>query len=526
MKEDYTKKLCGKCNKSDNKATVYCQNCKEYLCTTCFDSHKTWSDLKHHITITIEDLSTGKASLSQIENQFCDNHEGEQKKFYCKTCQKLVCRDCIVMKQHCRDHDYITLKDAAAEKLSALQQEMKECEDKEKECQDSIQKTQSVTTKLESAVENAKRVYQLAQADYIKQVEHFFAEKVKDVEKLQVARKDELNKADKGFQDKLQQVQSAILKGTSVAESGSHYDIIANSQSVIDTLKHVNQIKIGEVDAKLVEIPVSISMGEFNQPWKQVGGFKVGCKECPTGIAVTSDGKISVCDKYRCVNVLSKLGDLLHTFAGFLGGDGNVSITSNDVYLIPKYPMLPGQNHQAIECNSNYKLLSEFKTVNANNVPSEARAVAVDKNGFMIFGMNDNAISIHNADGSLNSSFAIPYMPQSVAVTSHKEVVVAGPYKGKLQLFDYSSKCLHTLIPPPDVTEWVPWYVCCSTTDEVFVVNKGTPKAIYKYTAGRVYMGCVTTEVNNPWGITLSHDDQTLYVTEESQKMVKMFQRP
>ena len=522
MKEDYSKKTCSKCKKSDNIATIYCQNCKDYLCKPCFDAHKTWADLKHHIIVTIEDLSTGKASFSQIENQFCDNHEGEQKKFYCKTCQKLVCRDCIVMKQHCRDHDYVTLKDAAAEKLSALQQEMKECQDKKKECQDAIQQTQSVTTELESAVENAKRVYQLAKADYMKQVEHFFAEKVKDVEKLQMARKGELSKTDRGFQDKLQQVESALKKGTSVAESGSHYNIIANSQSVLETLKQVNQINLSEVDAKLSEIPVSISMGEFNQPWKQVGGFNVDCKEYPTGIAVTSDGKVAVCDRNLCVKVLSKSGNLLHTFDGMLGGLGDVCITSNDVYFIPKCLY---ENPHVIECNSNYKLLSEFKTVNAGKKPCAAGAVAVDKNKFMIFGMIDNAISIHNADGSLKSTYTIPYMPYSVAVTSNKEVVVVAPYNGKVQLFDYSGQCLHTLTPPPDVTKWEPRYVCCSTTDEVFVVNKGTPKAIYKYTAGRVYMGCVTTEVNNPSGVALSHDDQTLYVTD-SYKMVKMFRRP
>ena len=520
MKEDYTKKLCSKCNKSDNKATVYCQNCKEYLCTTCFDSHKTWSDLKHHIIITIEDLSTGKASLSEIENQLCDNHEGEQKKFYCKTCQNLVCRDCIVMKQHCRDHDYVTLKDVAAEKLSALQQAIKECESEKKTCQNSIQKAQSVSSELDSAVENTMRIYKLAKAHYMNQVENCFTSKAKDIKKLQEVRKDKLNKANKGFQDKLQQLENAIKKGKGLAELRSHYDIIANSPSVLDTLKQVNQIKLDEVDEKLSEIPSSIFMGEFIQPWKQVEGFKVDCKGFPTGIAVTSDGKITVCDKYYCVKVLSKLGNLLHTIDinTWLGGMGAVSI-SNDVFFIPT------DQFTCTKHNSNYKLLSKFETVNVDKKLSEATAVAVDKNGSMIFGMKDNAISIHNADGSLKSSFTIPFKPYNVAVTSHKEVVAAGD-NYTLQLFDYSGKCLHTLTPPPNVTNWAPWYVCCSTTDEVFVVNKGIPRAIYRYTAGRVYMGCVTTEVNDPWGIVLSHDDQTLYVTEESEKMVKMFQRP
>ena len=93
-----------------------------------------------------------------------------------------------------------------------------------------------------------------------------------------------------------------------------------------------------------------------------------------------------------------------------------------------------------------------------------------------------------------------------------------------LQLLDYSGNSIQTLDTPPEVKTWKPEYVCCSKTDDVFVVNQGDPKAIYRYAAGRVYMGCVTTELSEPQGIAISHDDQELFVTERGG--VKIFQRP
>ncbi|XP_072015082.1 E3 ubiquitin-protein ligase TRIM45-like [Amphiura filiformis] len=522
-KEDYSKKICSKCKKSDQRVTVYCQDCKHYLCQSCYDVHKAWEAMKHHRIVRVEDLMSGKASLTDTKDHYCADHEGELNKFYCKTCKKLVCRDCILMVQHCRDHDYVTLKNAAAERLSVLDEEIKKCDDKKKKCRDGIEKIQTVASELNKAADDAKAKYEKLKMGYLYQVEELFAATEKHVTAIQQNRKGELDCAENDSRGQLKQFESAIEEGKRLMTgSASHYDVIANYDSVVGTLQDLNKIELNEVDDRLLDIPIMPIPPaiEFSQRWKPIGQMKVSCKEGPTGIAVTSDGTVAVCDSWHRILVFSKSGELMHTIDGYmLGGSGVVSITSTNGYVIPTY------DTTCKLYDNNYKLYSEFKTYNANNEPSEARAVIVDKNGCIILGIGDNAISIHNADGSLKSSFATPYEPRSVAVTSHEEIVVAGE-DANLQLYNYSDKCLQTLSTPPEVKRWQPRYVCCSKRDEVFVVNRGDPKAIYKYAGGRVYMGCVTTEVNDPRGIALSHDDQELYVTEYRDKLVNIFKTP
>ena len=276
-----------------------------------------------------------------------------------------------------------------------------------------------------------------------------------------------------------------------------------------------------KVDKTLEKVPPPESFGLSPTPeWGQVGQMRVYGYDLPTGIAVAPNGTMAICD-YDSVHVLSNSGDLIHSIDDgvYLSGDSDVSMTPTNGYAIPK------DNKCCQVYDSNYELLSEFKTYNANKEPSEAIAVTVDKNGCVILGMDDNAISVHNPDGSLKSSFAIPYYPSSVAVTSHEQIAITGIYNQSLQLFNYAGKCLMTFDPPPEVNSWDPRYVCCSMM-ELFVSNQGDPKAIYRYTTSGVYLGCIVKGLHHPWGTALSHDGQELYVVEYQKKEVKIFKRP
>ncbi len=97
--------------------------------------------------------------LSTAEDEKCKDHEGEINKFYCETCIKPVCRDCILMKQYCRDHEYIALKEASEKHAAKLTQFVTESKNIKKSCQDAIQKTESVEQKLRrSVITNPKRI--------------------------------------------------------------------------------------------------------------------------------------------------------------------------------------------------------------------------------------------------------------------------------------------------------------------------------------------------------------------------------
>ena len=322
--------------------------------------------MKPHNVVTIEDLISGKVTPTDTKHQYCIDHEGEKNKFYCKTCKKLVCRDCILMVQHCRDHQYVTVKDAAKEKLITIEEEMKKCDGKKKECQDALDKISSVMSGLDKAADDARKINRRVKTMYLQQLEEFFDGKEQAIDSMQHTRKVELRSAEKDIQGRLKQLDRAGEQGKVLKDSTSHYDIVTKCNAVVDTLKALSKINVTKIDDRLVDIPVmSIPpVIDFSQRWKLIGQFSVPCKESdegPTGIAVASDGKIALCDRWQRVLVMSKSGDhnqLTQTIGvgSLLGGRGDVSVTSTNAYVIPKH----------FNCcqlyDSKCKLLSEFKT--------------------------------------------------------------------------------------------------------------------------------------------------------------------
>ncbi len=90
----------------------------------------------------------------------------------------------------------------------------------------------------------------------------------------------------------------------------------------------------------------------------------------------------------------------------------------------------------------------------------------------------------------------------------------------------YSGTICRMMKSPQGVIKWDPSTVCCSKENEIFVVNDGDPKAVYRYTVDdNECLGCVITGLNNPGGIAISEDGQQLFVTEREQSVVKIFQR-
>ncbi|XP_072031810.1 uncharacterized protein [Amphiura filiformis] len=535
--DDLSKKSCDQCEEPDNVASVYCQDCKHYLCESCHNFHAAWKSMKHHTVLTVADKLSGEVSISCVEAQYCTEHDNEEKKFYCETCDKPVCRDCIVLKQCCRDHDTVTLKQAADKKFTELEEEITKCDKKKQECQDAIDKIEEMEKKLSTSSNHVRHTLKIKKAAYMKVVENVFNKVVSDVDRLDSEQARELTEKKHNLTETMAEIDSTKEMGQSLIASGSNSEMMSKYTSVSCSVQQITQQQVDEVDEKMCDSICKIPIPEFTiagQQWNQIGQIPISDTSYLTGIAVTSDEKIAVSNYVivdmlffgsATVKVYSMSGDILHTFNH---SSSCVSITSDDVYVIPSV------SNSCKHYSNKYKLLNEFETRSVYDQICKAKAVTVDKNGCIILGVTyssrddfvtyNHTISIHSSDGILQACFSTSISPYSLAVTSNEEIVIANG-QDTLQLLHYTGKCLQTIEPPLEVTTWKPTHVCCSTKDDVFVVNQGDLKAIYRYTAGRMYTGCVATEVNNPWGIAISHHDHKLFVGERKgkSKSVKIF---
>ena len=100
--------VCGECGQND-PISHFCTECQKYLCSVCgLDLHKRLKIYNGHNVSPIAQIDA--ATLQSCRMHYCTLHATEVLKIYCETCEKLVCRDCILVDH--REHSYKFVQDA------------------------------------------------------------------------------------------------------------------------------------------------------------------------------------------------------------------------------------------------------------------------------------------------------------------------------------------------------------------------------------------------------------------------------
>ena len=87
--------------------------------------------------ITLEKIKKldKKLGVQSVQRkQYCEEHDDEVLKLFCKTCNKVICRDCALVKH--REHDYSFIREVRPETRNQLELLLKKVEEKESEFQD------------------------------------------------------------------------------------------------------------------------------------------------------------------------------------------------------------------------------------------------------------------------------------------------------------------------------------------------------------------------------------------------------
>ncbi|XP_072041319.1 E3 ubiquitin-protein ligase TRIM71-like [Amphiura filiformis] len=533
---------CGNCNLK--KATSYCMDCKEFFCQTCNATHNALKTHKDHQVVSIEDVRSGKVMLpvTASEDQKCKDHDGETKKFYCETCGKLVCRDCIML-GHCQ-HQVISLEEASEKQVAKLKDLSKGSEDLRKECKVAIKKTEDVEKSLAAASKEVKKNLERVRNEYYKQVDAILKKHEVDARSVEVKNAKELGHIKETLQTTLAKLESACDLATRVTQTGSDYDITSVFPTLSASLEEMNEmtkpeaasVSLGYVEFRApdtVDIPDVFSVLSIKpqtlvlkpgDKWVQSGQFSTrpGLRY-PWGIAVNKDGDIAVTNGHnKTCKVFSKDGKVKYTFQGPFDVDVyKIASTADNKYILPGKGKILFYDSQGKRLN-----YPKASTYDNDNEPCNPFAFAVDTTGMIVAGLMGSTISIHHGNGQFISKFKAPSQPRWLAITAKGDIAVSSYDDKTIRLMDYSGNNVRVVQPPEEVTEWKPHGVCCSKHGEIFVVNCGNPKAVYRYTAdGDQYLGCVITGLNYPMGIAISEDGQQLFLVEHLQHSVKIFQR-
>ena len=123
VKKQGTSVLCEECVSSE-PAIAHCTQCSSYLCEYCSGAHKKMKRFCDHDVISLQDLDHEKLLPKPHPHpHHCPRHPKEVLNLYCKSCNVLVCCNCIVITHQghtfgCIDEDTRTKVEEILEDLS------------------------------------------------------------------------------------------------------------------------------------------------------------------------------------------------------------------------------------------------------------------------------------------------------------------------------------------------------------------------------------------------------------------------
>lgn len=103
--------LCSNCE-DGLKAMVRCIECDEFFCQKCLDAHNRLKTYQEHKVVDLKNLLSPTTSKEFHPAMKCADHALDCR-FYCRTCNVLICRDCTVVDHPLATHSVANLKDVA-----------------------------------------------------------------------------------------------------------------------------------------------------------------------------------------------------------------------------------------------------------------------------------------------------------------------------------------------------------------------------------------------------------------------------
>ena len=115
---------CTCCKSKEMSAVARCFDCANFLCQNCVMAHQFMHCFEGHRVISLDVLQSNHSNKDgeRVEKPiYCSKHKHEAVRFYCKTCDVPICKDCTML-EHSRGHEYDYINEVSAPVVDSLHQ--------------------------------------------------------------------------------------------------------------------------------------------------------------------------------------------------------------------------------------------------------------------------------------------------------------------------------------------------------------------------------------------------------------------
>uniref|UniRef100_A0A0K0FZU0 B-box type zinc finger protein ncl-1 (inferred by orthology to a C. elegans protein) n=1 Tax=Strongyloides venezuelensis TaxID=75913 RepID=A0A0K0FZU0_STRVS len=144
--------------KSGERASAFCKDCVNFLCTACTQAHQYMHIFNGH---RVEEIGTSKSTsptgFEQINQCRCLEHKHQLLLLFCLTCNLAICHDCTI--DHPQPHhDVQTIENVAANQIESMEDLILRARAKQQEVHKMFMITDANQNKLSESFQKAQNV--------------------------------------------------------------------------------------------------------------------------------------------------------------------------------------------------------------------------------------------------------------------------------------------------------------------------------------------------------------------------------
>ncbi|XP_022099296.1 E3 ubiquitin-protein ligase TRIM56-like [Acanthaster planci] len=523
--------LCQTC-KENNEASHHCIDCGKNICLKCYEDHFRFPALSSHAVVTLDEICGGKVKvIKQLDGYKCHQHNDRVKRFYCKTCDELICQGCTVVEHAKPNHDITDSKTAAKILRESLTDKFpafnKDVQDLEYRLWDAAK----AKTALNSNKAKAQKEVQERAAAVIAKVRAEEKRILGEITTRVQEQNERLDEYEKTLSDLLRRRKHSLKSALDIVQNTSDYDFLSLHSVIsndLDELRGQQTPKITGLQSYPVFVQsnmLDVDLGNvvmrdtwelcltFGQQGSGDGEFQSARS---IAAAAAEPDEMAVADwKNKRVIICNNQGPT----GKFL------AINANDVVAMTNH-WLCANISKVLMYRRDATLACEFYTVPETEVHGEIDvqlvSVAVMKNGNILVGDRKRKVLTEHKpdDGKLIQTTPVRIVPYWLAVMSNGWIVISDRDQGLVEIMDVSDGNaipIATIQPTIDGQQVKHCSGVVSTSSGIFVAactSYTKTGHIHHYNSVGQFVGCVAKGLYNPCGITLTADGQQLAVAD------------
>ncbi|XP_038062930.1 E3 ubiquitin-protein ligase TRIM33-like [Patiria miniata] len=522
-----TKLLCETCD-DGNEATSRCLDCAQNICLRCQSSHKRIATTSSHIIATLEDIREGRVKVTKEnpkQHSKCPKHEGEVTRFFCTTCEVLICRDCTVIDHRMPEHSYIDRNLAISTYKQSLAELFPPLENSMTKLHESREKVSRMKEDLGVTVEKVMTEVQDRAAEIRAEVTAQENRILDDIKNIQTDRGQKLDECEKTMGLAAERCQHSLDTAREVTRTASDSNFLSLYATISKDLKLLADQSVPRVYNRLAFLKFKQSEGvgciklgevvveskwelcrEFGRVGSGPGGFSLAWD-----IAARQPDEIAVADiNNKCVVICSIDGNQKSKIP-MQGCPRGIAATCSDIRLVV---VEQSASHVKV-FNSDNTLAYKFPTVPPSEVGKttvDLQSVAVKNDGTIAVGdVARMVLTVHSpTDGELLHTIPVKIKPYFLAFDSNDRVIISGFKSQTVDIAGGNGATKRTLKP---TINGQPVRYCngvCTDSSGIYVVmhNGDDTGHIHHYDPQGGFLKCIAQGLHYPQGITFSSDGQ------------------